>query len=215
VKILLLGSTGRTGKLVLQEAINRGYTINCIIRKQLANPVNGVNYFIGNPTDKNILEQALPGCSAIINALNISRTSDFPWSKLRTPEALLSEVTGNLIPLADKHYVKRIVVCSAWGVAETKAHIPAWFRWLINNSNIGPVYADHERQEKLLQQSNLDWTIVRPAALINARKKQHVIESYHNQPKPRLTISRSSVAAYLVNAVSNDALIGKTPVISA
>jgi putative NADH-flavin reductase len=213
--VFLLGATGRTGKLVLLEALNQGYTVNCVVRKQPTSTPPGVKFFIGNPADKNVLEQAIQGCNAIISVLNVSRNSDFPWSKLRTPERLLSEVMNNLIPLARQNNINRIIICSAWGVSETKADIPVWFRWLIDNSNIGSAYADHERQEKLLQQSNLSWTIVRPAALINTNKKQQVIQSYGNQPKPRLTISRLSVAEYLVDCVSNDTLVRKAPVISA
>ena len=32
MKILILGATGRTGKLILEEALNQGYDINCLVR---------------------------------------------------------------------------------------------------------------------------------------------------------------------------------------
>lgn len=215
MKLLLLGASGRTGKLVLKELLNKGYTVNCLVRKQPEQQLAGANYLIGSPDDKALMKNALDGCEAVISVLNISRASDFPWAKLRTPERFLSGVMNILIPLARDKNIKRIIACSAWGVLETKAHIPAWFRWLIDHSNIGAAYADHERQEKILQQSGLNWTIVRPAALINSRKSQRILESYRNEPQPKLTISRLSVARYLADALSNDSLIGKTPVISA
>jgi putative NADH-flavin reductase len=31
-KLLVLGGTGRTGKCVIQEALNRGYEVNAIVR---------------------------------------------------------------------------------------------------------------------------------------------------------------------------------------
>ncbi|MEO0331023.1 MAG: hypothetical protein AAF223_04960, partial [Bacteroidota bacterium] len=46
-----------------------------------------------------------------------------------------------------------------WGVADSINDIPKWFRWFIDNSNIGVAYQDHERQEKILSKSSLDWTI--------------------------------------------------------
>ncbi len=67
----------------------------------------------------------------------------------------LSDVMKNVIELAEIHKVKRIIACSAWGAAETKKDLPAWFRWFIDNSNIGYTYRDHERQEKLLMNSKL------------------------------------------------------------
>lgn len=214
MKILLLGATGRTGKLVLQEAIDKNYTVNCVVRSLPAFNHPNVRFFIGNPGDENILSEAMHGCEAIINVLNISRTSDFPWSPLRTPQTFLSDTMKKVVSLAVAKNINRIVVCTAWGTSDTRNDLPKWFSWFINNSNIGIAYRDHERQEELLQQSTLKWTIVRPSGLTNSKKPQRVMESYQNQPKPTLTISRSAVAGYLIMAVTNDNLIGKMPVVS-
>ena len=126
----------------------------------------------------------------------------------------LSYVMKNVIELAAIHKVKRIIACSAWGAAETKNDLPAWFRWLIDNSNIGYTYKDHERQEKLLMSSTLSWTIVRPTGLTNFKKYQQIIESYNNKPKPRMTINRISLAKYMVEAITDERLIHKAPTIS-
>lgn len=217
MKILLLGATGRTGKLILAEALRQGYEINCLVRepKKIKENSEILNIFKGSPEQISELENAIKGCDGIISALNISRKSDFPWSKLRTPKTFLSDTMKNIISLTKKNKINRIVVCSAWGVAETEKEIPFWFNWFIKNSNIGITYKDHERQESLLKSSNLSWTIIRPSGLINSKKEQQIIESYGNEPKPKITISRKSVAKFMVNTLSNEKLIGRTPVISA
>ena len=216
MKILLLGATGRTGKLVVDEALQRGHELNCLVRdpQKIKSVHERLKVFQGSPEKKSDLEASIKNCEAIINVLNVSRNSDFPWSKLRTPPMFLSEVMKNVIELAENHNVKRIVVCSAWGAAETKNDLPAWFRWLIDNSNIGYTYRDHERQEKLIMKSNLSWTIVRPVGLTNFKKYQEIVESFNNKPKPRMTVNRISLAKYLVEAISNESLVYKTPVIS-
>ena len=217
MKILILGATGRTGKLILEEALNQGYDINCLVRdpKKIDGNHKNMKIYEGSPERISSLENAMQGCDGIISALNISRKSDFPWSKLRTPKTFLSDVMKNIISLTQKNKIDRIVVCSAWGVSETEKEIPFWFNWFIKNSNIGIAYKDHERQENLLKSSNLSWTIVRPSGLINSKKEQKIIESYANEPKPKITISRKSVAEFMVNALSNEKLIGRTSVISA
>lgn len=215
MKILLLGATGRTGKLVLKQALDYGHSVNCLARKVERIPDNpALTLFEGNPGRKADLEKAIAGCDAVISVLNISRKSDFPWSRLRTPENYLSEVMSLLIPVAEEEKISRIIVCSAWGVAETRSHIPSWFRWFIENSNIGVAYKDHERQEKIITNSNLNWTIVRPVGLINSNRKQRVLESFDNSPKPSLTISRRSVANYIVESLNQKDLIGQKVVIS-
>jgi uncharacterized protein YbjT (DUF2867 family) len=216
MKILVLGATGRTGKYVLAECIRNGYEITCLVRDAKRVKVSHPTLTVleGSPANASVLELAMQGCHVVISTLNISRHSDFPWSKLRTPPMFMSDVIRNVISLSAKHDIKRIIVCSAWGASETKKELPGWFRWFIDNSNIGFAYRDHERQEEILKRSTLAWTIVRPTGLINTKRAQKIMESYSNNPKPAMTISRRSVAKYLVDAVSDDSLIHKTPVIS-
>jgi len=216
MKIFLLGATGRTGKHVVNEVIQKGYELNCLVRdaKKIKVSNDRLKIFEGSPENDSDLERAMRDCQAIINVLNVSRNSDFPWSELRTPETFLSNVTKHVIRLAESQHIKRIIVCSAWGVSETKKDLPGWFRWFIDNSNIGYAYRDHERQEELLMKSDLLWTFVRPAGLTNFKKYQRVVESYNNVPKPSMTITRLSLAKYLVDALTNDTLIQKAPVIS-
>jgi len=216
MKILILGATGRTGKLILEEALKQDYEVNCLVRepKKIKKNHKKLKILKGSPEQISDLENAIKDCKGIISALNISRKSDFPWSKLRTPPTFLSNVMKNIILLADKNGLERIVVCSAWGVAETEKEIPFWFSWFIKNSNIGVAYKDHERQENELKKSKLNWTIVRPTGLTNFKNDKKVIESYNNEPKPKLTISRKNVAKFMVNALKRDELIKQTPVIS-
>ncbi len=216
MKILILGASGRTGKIILEIALNQGYDVNCLVRepKKIKITHRMLTIFKGSPDRISELENAIKNCDGIISALNISRNSDFPWSKLRTPKTFLSDVMKNIISLTKKNKINRIVVCSAWGVAETEKDIPVWFSWFIKNSNIGVAYKDHERHEKELKNSKLNWTIVRPTGLTNFKNEKKVIESYNNEPKPKLTISRINVAEFMVNALKRNELIGKTPVIS-
>ena len=92
-RILLLGGTGRTGKLVLSYALEKGYHVNVLARKtNRISAHKNLNVIDGNPTNRNELENALVNCDAVINVLNISRTSDFPWARLRTPKILFQIV---------------------------------------------------------------------------------------------------------------------------
>jgi len=215
MKLLILGATGRTGKWIVQVSLQKGYEVVCLVRyPEKLSPTEKLTILKGNPINQEDLEKAMQGCDAVLSALNISRTSDFPWAKLRTPKTYLSDVMSNIISVAKKHTIKRIVVCSAWGVLETRSHIPFWFRWIIDNSNIGVAYKDHERQEQLLEASDLKWTIVRPVGLINSKKVQTIKESVDNVPKPLLTIGRLSVATFMIDSLHNTKLIGKKVVIS-
>lgn len=215
MRILLLGATGRTGKLVVGAALEKGYGVNCLVRDLRGVQLKkGVEVYEGSPINRADIEKALHGCGSVINVLNVSRKSDFPWAPLKSPKNLISDTISKVIEITKGTAVTRIITCSAWGVHETKRDIPFWFRSLIDWSNIGIAYADHERQENLLEKTSLDWTIVRPVGLTNSKKHQEVLESFENVPKPNLTISRKAVANYLVNCIEKEDLIRKKVVIS-
>lgn len=214
MKLLILGATGRTGKLVVEEALQSGYQVCCLIRTPQKVKKRDVIIYQGNPANREDLLKAISGCDYVISALNISRVSDFPWAPLRTPEHYLSDVMNELIPIAEEQQCRHVTICSAWGVYKTKSDIPKWFRWLIDHSNIGAAYKDHERQEKLLSKSFLNWTIVRPVGLTNSKKPQKIRESLGGFPLPNLLISRRSVAKYLVQTLTDSALLHQRVTIS-
>lgn len=216
MRIALLGATGRTGKLILHKAIENGHQVNVLVRDKSRLPsfAKGIIVIEGSTLDKNKLSQVIHECDAVVNSLNISRNSDFPWSKLRTPQQFLSNTVTNLVEVMRAKSVKRLVSISAWGTNETFNHLPLWFRWLIQNSNIGFAYRDHERQELIISQSELDWTMILPAGLTNATKKADVQVSFNNQPKPKLTIGRSCVADFVISTLEKGLYIKRMPVIS-
>ena len=77
MKILILGATERTGKLILVEALNKGYYIHCLVRepnKIVENHKNHKNHKIykGSPEQVADLENAIQGCKGIISLFSYS-----------------------------------------------------------------------------------------------------------------------------------------------
>jgi putative NADH-flavin reductase len=216
MKILILGATGRTGRLIVEEALKQGYELNVLVRdkNKISFSSKSIKIYQGTPACRTDLAAAIQGCELIISALSIARASDAPWSKLITPEYFISESMKNVIAEAGQQTLKRLITISAWGVGETKKEIPFWLRWLINHTNLRPVYAEHESQEKLLANSNLNWTAVRPVALNDSKKIKTLKVSFNNFPKPSLYISRQSVAKFIVDLVKSNKYDMKSPTIS-
>ena len=215
MKILLLGATGRTGRHLLRQTLERGHSVHALVRDTrkvtLTNP--NLILFQGSPADRSALERAMQDCQAVLSALNISRTSDWPWAKLRTPADFLSSVMKTIIDIAPKFGIRRIIVTSAWGVAETIREIPGWFRWLIEHSNVRYPYEDLERQERLLHETSLEWT-VRATGLTNSRSQNEIIVSFNNNPRPRLTLGRRKLAEFMLDALDKNLYVQEIPVVS-
>jgi putative NADH-flavin reductase len=216
MKIAILGATGRTGQCLLKLALVQGHEVRVLVRDASKLGVSHQNLSVveGSPTNKEKLSETLDGVVAVLSTLNISRTSDFPWATLRTPNTFLSDVAQHLVALCSQKNISRIIITTAWGVADTKKNIPAWFRFLIDNSNIGIAYQDHEKQEHLFEVSTLNYTMVRPAGLTNFGLKPNIKVSYQNSPRPSLMISRQSVANFMLSIIDNPQFFKKMPVIS-
>jgi nucleoside-diphosphate-sugar epimerase len=216
MNILLLGATGRTGRHLLRQSLDRGHTVHALVRDRSSVKITSENLLVyeGSPLDKVIMQQAMTGCEAILSALNISRYNDWPWARLRTPKDFLSSVMKNIIELAPQHHIQRIVFTSAWGVAETRKDIPGWFRWFIEHSNIRYPYEDHARQEELLRQTPLQWTAIRAVGLINRKRTKPVLVSFKKEPKPRITIGRRSLAAFMLDVLERNLYLRQMPVVS-
>jgi putative NADH-flavin reductase len=216
MKILILGATGRTGQHLLEQALQRGHQVHVLVRdkSKIAFHATNLTVFEGSPLDKTALENAMKGCEAVLSALNVSRTRDWPWSKLRSPKDLLSSVMKALIELMPTCGIRRLIFISAWGVGETKKDIPGWFRWFIDHSNISYPYLDHENQEELARQTTLEWTAVRPAGLTNGGMIKRVKLSFNNDPRPNWIINRKSVASFMLDILEKNLYTRQSPVIS-
>lgn len=216
MRILILGATGRTGSHLVSEALKNGHIVHVLVRdkSKIHHDSEQLKIFEGLPTDLTALKNAMKDCEAILTALNISRTSDFPWAKLRTPTTFLSDTMKVVVKVAEEEKINRIIVCSAWGANETKKDIPWWFRWFIDNSNIGVAYRDHELQESILQNTTFNYTLIRPVGLTNFNKEENIRVTINNYPKPKLTISRKSVAFFMLKVLDEGLFIKQIVTIS-
>ena len=216
MRILLLGATGRTGKHLLEQALNHGHIVHALVRDQQKIPIQQYNLllFQGSPSDKSALDKAMQGCEAVLSVLNISRKYEFPWAGLRTPKDFLSTTMKNIVELSSKNKIKRVVFASAWGVGETKKALPGWFRWLVDHSSLGYQYYDHERQEEVVKKSSLDWTAVRPVFLTNSVHQKEIVTIIDNESKPHLYISRRNLAAFILRVLEKNLYLCQAVVVS-
>lgn len=205
MRILILGSTGRTGKLVTQTAIARNHQVTAIIRDKSQATLPKVKHLEGSLTNEQLLNEALQGIDAVVVTLNINRTSDNPFAKVTSPLTLISDSVGALIPAMEQNKVKRIISISAYGVGDTFKYMPLPARLLLRYSNIWKAYEDHARQEQLLRQSKLDWTVVRPVMLSN----KDTVDYKTSAGKPSgSSISRKAMATFVLDALESEKYVG-------
>ena len=216
MRILLLGATKGLGKEILKEALSLGFEINCLVRNAKKFPIeqNNIRVFEGDATSSIDLENAVQDSKIIISTLNVMRKNLFPWSNITNDKNTISKSSKNIIEISKRKKIKHLISVSAWGVNESLDHIPIWFKLLIKNSNLKYPYIDHGKSEKLLVNSNLNWTILRPSALVNFLNNHQVKESISLKNKPSLIISRKSLAKFIINIVDKKNYYNKIVTVS-
>jgi putative NADH-flavin reductase len=76
-------------------------------------------------------------------------------------------------------------------------------------------YVDHEAQERHIEQSRLDWTIVRPAAFTNGSRTGEYRHGFPATDKTtKLQISRADVADFILKQLTDDMYLHKAPGVS-
>ncbi|MDB5964524.1 MAG: putative Flavin reductase [Polaromonas sp.] len=112
-KILVLGATGGTGRLIVKEALARGLEVRALVRSPAkAGGLEGAELFIGDARDEATLREALEGRDAVVSALGT------PVSPFREV-AVLSSATTALVSAMKTTGVSRLVCITGIGAGDS------------------------------------------------------------------------------------------------
>jgi uncharacterized protein YbjT (DUF2867 family) len=203
MKILLLGATGRTGKLVIEEAIKRGHKISAIARDPEKLKDYQIDITRGTPYEFETVEKALSGCEAVINTLNISRKSDNPWASLASPTDLISKSATNAVSAMNKAGIKRFIALSTIGAGSSWKTTPAILKFIVSVSNLKYAFRDHGKQEEILKNSSIDYTICRAPMLSTVINTKGAIAVKEGENPPKMVLSRNSAAEFFIKIIEN------------
>ena len=202
MKILLFGATGRSGKLILQKALADGHKVTAIVRDASDFSDSKATIVEGSPYDAETVELAMKDCDAVICTLNISRVSDNPWAKLRSPEDLISKSISNALAAMKKSGVKRVITLSVIGIDDPKS-LPFIARLFLFKTNIKYAMWDHARQEKVLAASDVDWTAIRLPMLTDKGGEAKVLVNMNDDTPLKSAINRQSLSRFVLDILSD------------
>jgi putative NADH-flavin reductase len=207
-KILVLGATGPTGRLIVAQALERGYDVTALVRSpEKAADLQGVKIIVGNVQDKTTLRQAVSGRDAVISALG---TPASPFKEV----TFLSAATRALVSAMKAEQVSRLVVITGIGAGDSAGHGGFLFDKLIFPLLLRKVYADKNRQETVIRDSGLDWTVVRPS-ILNNKPGLGAVRTYTDLSNFNGgSISRQDVATFVLDQTTSDTWLRKSPLIT-
>ncbi len=205
MRILIIGGTGRTGQELIKQALELGHYVTALVRNpgNLAIAHKNLNVIQGNVLDSDKVQDAVAGQDAVLSALGHKRF--FIYTNI------LSEGTKNIVQAMEKHHVKRFICITSLGINDSRFRLGLYYTLFVIPFIVFFYFRDKAKQEKIIQNSQLDWTIVRPGQFTNGRKRG-IYKHGDNLGNYILTkmISRADVAHFMLSQLSDDTYLKKT-----
>jgi uncharacterized protein YbjT (DUF2867 family) len=208
MKVLVLGATGATGRLIVGKAIAKGYEVVALVRsKAKAADLAGVELIEGDARDPAALTRAIAGCDAVVSSLG---TAMSPFKEVSS----LSTATRALVGVMAAQNVRRLVCITGLGAGDSRGHGGFFFDRVLLPLMLRKVYEDKDRQEDAIRASNLDWTIIRPTVLNDKPARGGIKALTDLSGVYGGTIARADVAEFVVQQLAADTWLRKAPLIT-
>jgi putative NADH-flavin reductase len=198
-KIIVFGATGATGKLVVEQALKAEHQVTVIVRNPSAFLLRHrkLNIIQGDVLQLNTFEKKMHGQDVVVYCLG---------TRKRGPTNVYSKGISNIMEAMQEKNINRLICLSAIAVI-VPPKISRVMKFVTKNilqRLFRPMYADMLLMEKILSESNLNWTVIRPPWLRNARHtgkyRTAITEHLHNPSK----ISRADLADYIIAHLTDE-----------
>jgi nucleoside-diphosphate-sugar epimerase len=144
MKLAITGGTGFVGAHVIDAALVGGHQVTALTRR--AQPAReGLTWIAGDLADRAALDGLVVGADAIIHVAGVLKTRDAAGFELGNVEG-----TKLLLAAAQAADTRRFILVSSLAAREPRLSLYG---------------ASKAKAEGLVEQSGLDWTIVRPPAV--------------------------------------------------
>lgn len=207
MKLIIFGSTGTVGQQIVLQALSLGQEVTAFTRSK--SKLQGIEHenltiYEGDVMDLASVEKAIKGQEVVFIALGAGRKGQ-----------VRAQGTLNIIKAMKKTGVKRLICQTTLGIGDSRGNLNFFWKYIMFGWFLKEAYKDHELQEKYILESDLDWTIVRPAAFTDGKATgnfSHGFSAHENSLT--LKISRADVAMFMLTQLNTNEYLRKTPGLS-
>ncbi|MGK7930620.1 MAG: NAD(P)-dependent oxidoreductase [Microcystaceae cyanobacterium] len=208
MKLLIFGSTGSVGCQVVEQAIEQGHQVTAFARNPdkitIKNP--NLQYFQGDVLDFSSVKQAVQGQDAVICTLG---------SRQNLTGTVRSQGTKNIIQAMEQENIRRFICQTTLGTGDSWGSLNFYWKYIMFGLILRNVFADHERQEMYVKQSNLDWTIIRPGAFVEGERTGQYRHGFPGTDRTsKLKITRADIADFILKQVVDYSYLHQAPSLS-
>lgn len=206
--LLIFGGTSGIGLETTKLALSRGHHVTSITRRPERMAIEHENLLNlkGDITDPNTFNELFAGKNAIVSTIGLKPNN----KEVR----VYSEGMNNVLAAASEAGLKRILTITGIGAGDSKGHGGIFYDRILNPLLLKEDYADKTRQEKILQDSDASWTIVRPGFLVDEASSKAYRVLNNTDGLVSGSISRADVAHFLMASLENNTHLRETVFLS-
>jgi len=189
--IVLIGATGRTGREVLAQALCRSYRVTELVRTPKAiEPCLDLTVVEGSALNDGTIAAALGDTDVVISALG---------HRSRRESTMLRDAASAMLRALSEQTTRPYIVVSQGLLFTSRSPVVSLMRALL-----APIVADSTAMERVVQSSNLEWTIARPPRLTPSAPRGY--RATRNElPKGAWSLAFADLAAFLLDAAESGA----------
>lgn len=209
MNLALLGGSGRTGKYIIEQALDAGHYVKALVRTPSKITIHHPRLTLlqGDATDSASIDQLVRDVDVVISVLGHADNR---------PSDMQTVAAQHLVAAMKQHGVKRIISLTGGGVRDPNDQ-PRWidhvFGLLLRLFSAN-VLADAENHARVLRQSGLEWILVRGPRLTEEPFTGRYRVGYVGV-NSGTSVSRADLAHFILQQLTDSTYVGKSPMVSA
>lgn len=202
--IAIFGASGKTGEEILKEASSLGLTIRAIVRRHSTIlPMGKIRAIECDYNNKDDIKKSIKDVDGVIIVFG-------PRSPYT--DVFCEKTTSNIIEAMKAVGIKRLICQTGAMIGDYIRNRSVFFelmcRMYRSQNPLG--YNDRVQQERVIKESGLDWTIIKPPRLINENGNGDVSAGENVSVGLLSSISRRSLAKFILEEVHNRRYFNKS-----
>lgn len=204
LNVLVIGGTRGIGLEVVKLSLDRGHQVTALARRPERMPLTHerLQTLQGDITHAERMAEVVPEFDVVVSSIGMGLT--------RKPVTLFSVGMKNVLQAMSKVENYRLITVTGIGAGDSRGHGGFFYDRIFLPLALKTVYEDKDRQEALVRDSAVNWTIVRPGFLTDgpAEIRYRIFTDLKDVTAGK--ISRSDVAQFIVAAYEQELYVGET-----
>lgn len=213
MKVCIIGASGKLGQYMVRHCLDKGYEVVGVCRERsvdkLAAFKGRIDVIPGATNDRAVIKKAVSGCDGVLTVL-------VPWGVQQYSTGTAQAVLDYAPPGS------RLIFSCGWHITRDGKDVYSWklrtfvqvFGWLARLFRFADLDDQVEACRRIFA-SDTRWTVVRGSDLEEGESQGLPLWSEHvGDPVLASNLTRRiDFALFMVEALTNDALIHKAPAI--